>query len=260
MPNTKLTRTKWKNHFQYGKILYIVIALVAILIADLAYTMTTYHAPNERKVDVMVVLSFADTESLEPIAQEALKDGQAFDETLEELTIQNIAYNPSDNSDYYGSQKFMVMLAAQEGDVYLVPEILMESLLNQQVLLPLEGYVESGALDTGDVDLTKSTFEEPYDEEVGETPTGIKHVYGYSIENWYGLMDYNIDNRGLYACIMSYSKNPDTAAHVLQYLNEQFTAEKPEWVTQQEEAEAAAETEEPVFAEEDYVLQEGDGQ
>ena len=259
MPNTKMTREKWKNHFQYGKMLYIVIALVAVLVADLVYTMTTYQAPNARRVDIMFVQSYTDTEQLDDFAVEALADGQSFDETLEELTFQSIAYDPSDSSDYYGSQKFMVMLAAQEGDIYILPESLLESMVDQEIVISLDDYIESGVISALDADLEAGTLEEAYDEDEGETATGIKHIYAYSIENWYGLMDHNIDNRGMYACIMAYSQNQDTVAHVLEYMNQAFTAEKPDWVAQAEEAAAEEEIEEPVFAEEDYDMEESEG-
>ena len=52
MPNTKLTSARLKNHFQYSKMLYLVILVVAAMIGNLVFTMTVYHAPNERRIDI----------------------------------------------------------------------------------------------------------------------------------------------------------------------------------------------------------------
>ena len=43
VPNTKMTRQRWKDHFYYGKWIYIVLAIVAIFVTDLLYS-TTEHA------------------------------------------------------------------------------------------------------------------------------------------------------------------------------------------------------------------------
>ncbi len=241
MPNTKLTKAKWQNHMQYGKIVYIVLALVAIFVADIAFTVTQYRPPNERKVDIELVVSSASTEGFDTIAENALAVGQAFDETLEEVTFINIAYNPDDKSDYYGAQKYMVMLAAQEGDIYILPYSLLEQLAGDGVLVPLEGYIEEGVIDAGDQDLAPMTFYEPVDEE-GKA-SDAQHVYGISCEAWYGMMNEEIliDNRNLYACIMAFSKNQDTTAHVLQSIQSQLIAPKPDWLVEAEEKAAAEE-------------------
>ena len=69
MPNTKLTRDKLKNHFQYGKMIYLVILAVAALIGNLVFTITVYHAPNERRIDIELIGIYADAST--PAAQEA---------------------------------------------------------------------------------------------------------------------------------------------------------------------------------------------
>ena len=61
MPNTKLTKEKLSVHFHYGKMIYVLIIVVAMLIGNLTYTMSAYHAPNERRIDIELIGNYADT-------------------------------------------------------------------------------------------------------------------------------------------------------------------------------------------------------
>lgn len=49
MPNTRITRQKWKDHFSYAKKVYIIGILLALGAASLIYSVTRYQAPQRAR-------------------------------------------------------------------------------------------------------------------------------------------------------------------------------------------------------------------
>jgi hypothetical protein len=246
MPNTKLTRAALSNHFHYGKYIYAALILAAWMLTDLVYTATEYQSPNERKVDIQMVGAFSDVEKLGEVARTALEagqrheinidrlngvdvDGEEYEPPLEEVSFYSIDYDTENKEDPYGVQKYMVTVAAQQGDIYFVNRVLMEQLVNEGVAIPLEGYIEAGILEPGDRDLDAVTFSAPQSEEGGAP--GDTHVYALRADTLYRLIDEGIyDMRGTYMIITVFSANPETTAVVMQSIIDQLETEKPEWL------------------------------
>ena len=243
---------KFRNHLYYNKYVYGLIAIVAVLLGSLLFSTTAYHAPNARRVDIEIVGAYVNTST------EAGREAQArllaagrewetrrdaeldvdtlaedYEPALQELEILGLDYSGDNSSetDYYAAQKFMVLLAAQEGDIYVVSRTLMTDLADQGILVPLDDYIESGLLYAGDRNLGKVTFDE-IDE--NENATGAQHVYALQASPMTGLIDtFSYDTTDKYVCIMAFSQNPDTAAavvHEMQVMFEPgaFGAEIPE--------------------------------
>ena len=246
MPNTKLTKEKLSVHFHYGKYIYIVIIAVAMLVGNFTYTITAYRAPNERRIDIELIGSYADPST--PAAQEAaahlLSVGQAaerardaaqgvdvdaadYEAPLQELTFLSLQYDPESNSEesYYAAQKYMVTLAAQEGDIYVLSRSLMAQLAEQNTLVPLDDYIASGVIDPGDRQLGRVTFDEVDDDGIA---TGVQHVYALqagTLEGMYQTLNY--DPYEKYIAIVAFSRNPDTAAAVVQEMINMFETVEP---------------------------------
>lgn len=230
MPNTRITREKLSTHLHYGKWVYILIAVLAYFAVDLAYTMTEYRPPKERKVEVQIVGSYVNTDGfLAEVAAKMLADGQAQDETLEEVSIFALNYSGDPEQDIYGAQKYMVMLAAQEGDIYMVSRPLLEQLVSQGAALPLDPYLQDGTLRAEGMDLSGVTFAEPAPSE-DEAPSGEEHVYALPAAGLNRMLEADIsyDNRDQYLVIVSYCANPDTTARAMQTMIDQLTAPPPE--------------------------------
>lgn len=235
MPNTRVTKQKISTHLHYGKWLYILSAVIAFFVVDMAYTMTEYRPPAERKVDIELVGGYPDTDSYlnTEVSSKMMEAGLAADETLEEVYFYTISYSGDAEQDIYGAQKYMVMIAAQEGDIYVVNRTLMEQLVMQGAATPLDGYIESGALNVEGMDLESVTFDEPAEDE--ETPpSGNRYVYALPASGLNRMLesDINYDNRDKYIVLMSYSKNPDTSIVALQSMIDQLTAPLPEAFSQ----------------------------
>lgn len=228
MPNTKLKKESLKTHFHYAKWFYVVIALGAFFLGDLLFTTTEYRSPPERKVDFEIVGQYAEVETLQAVADEIMKDAAQIDPTLEEIGMYHIAYSGDAETDIYGAQKFMVMIAAREGHVYMLDRALMEQLLAQDAILPLDEYIDAGILKADGLDMESVTFDEPVLDE-GEQPSGKRYVYAIPCANLNRMRtpEISYDNRDKYMVMMAYCPNPETTAKVMQRVIDELTAPDP---------------------------------
>ena len=222
MPKTRLTKESLSNHFHYAKWIYVLIICLSAFGLDLLFTVTEYHPPAERKVEIYLMGGLGDVEQLDGLAARALEYGKTIDPTLEEVTFLPLSYSGED--DIYGPQKLMVLLAAQEGHVYFVDRTYLEQFINMGVAQPLEGYIDQGLLDPGDRDLSNVTYEEPAPDE-DTPPSGATHVYALQAEPLQGLMQteepiYYPDDKYIVVC--SYVKNMDTTVQVLQFVMDEL--------------------------------------
>lgn len=242
MPKIRLTKASLSNHFHYAKWIYVLIICLSAFGLDLLFTVTEYHPPAERKVEIYLMGGLGDVEQLDGLAARALEYGQTIDPTLEEVTFLPLSYTGED--DIYGPQKLMVLLAAQEGHVYFVDRNYLEQFVGMGVAQPLEDYIDQGLLDPGDRDLSSVTYEEPsFDEDT--PPSGETHVYALQAEPLQGLMQteepiYYPDDKYIVVC--SYVKNMDTTVQVLQFVMDELSTTAPQ-------AETPAETEAPTATE-----------
>ncbi len=243
MPNTKLTKERLINHFQYGKMIYIAIIIVAVMLADVMFTMTAYRAPGERKVDIYLVSHNSDVSNAAPYEQIALEAGQAFERARDEaagINVQSKSYAPaleqvsfysmiydlySENAAY-DQERFLMTVATHEGDIFIVSRDLMNYMVEEGLAADLTGYIESGVIDPGDRNLLKVTY--PEFVEKNQPATGRQCIYALQADTMSGLWDvfdfnYSLD---MYMVLMSYSDNPDTSAVVMQSLIEQFDTQE----------------------------------
>ena len=246
MPNTKLTKDNLKNHLHYNKTAYLIILVVAIFVGDLLFSITTYRAPNARNVEVELVCGYADTEKLIPYEETALEamkayeterdraagidvDAAGYQPQVYSVNFLLLGYDPNGEEAYYGAQKYMVTMAAQEGDIFIVERGLMEGLVHDGLAVDLTPYIESGVIDPGDRDLSRVTFNEYVDVEAGEKQTGNTCVYALQAGEMTGLWDaaqFNPTDK--YMVLMGYSENQDTAAAMMQWMIDEFEPDEAE--------------------------------
>jgi len=238
MPNTKLTKDRLKNHYQYTKAIYLGILIAAVMIADVLFTVTAYRSPGSRSVDIELVGVFSETENAAPFEQIALEAGQAFERArdeaagvdvnapdyvpaLEQVQFITMMYDMTSEDAYYDQQRYMVALAANEGDIFIVDRTMMNDLINQGLAVDLTPYIESGVINPGDRDLTRVTYPETVEE--GQPATGKQCIYALQTDSMSGLWnELQYDFREKYMVLMVYSENVDTSAAVMQSLIDQF--------------------------------------
>ena len=238
MPNTKLSKALLKNHLHYTKAIYLGILIVAVMVADVLFTVTEYRSPGDRTVDIELVGVFSNTENAAPFIQTALEAGQAYERArdeaagidvhaenyepaLEQVQFLTMFYDMTSEDAYYDQQRYMVALAANEGDIFIVERPMMNDLIRQGLAVDLTPYIESGIIDPGDRDLSRVTYPETVDD--GQPATGKQCIYALQTDPMAGLWnEFQYDFRDRYMVLMVYSDNVDTSAAVMQSLIEQF--------------------------------------
>ncbi len=221
MPTSKITWAEIKNHLHYGKWAYLLIALVAWFGFDLIYTMTEYRASAEHKVDFQLVQGgYMESEALSEVAARALKVGQAYDGTLEEVQFLTVQYSGDAQTDIYGAQVYTVRMQAREGDIWVVPRRLFDQLYEMDAFMRLDDYIARGLLDVAGADLSAVTLPAPSKETAEDgsplAPDGEMGVYGLPVSMMPGIRQAGYVAEDAVIAIMAFSTNPDTAAVVLQ--------------------------------------------
>lgn len=221
MPNTKITRQKWKDHYSYAKKVYIIGALIAAACASLIFAVTRYVAPNERAVIIQMVDTYADPTKMNDDIPAMLAVGQEYDSSLEEISFLTISYIGDDN--YEGSQVYTVQVYAGDNDIYLQNDVLTQRMINEGYAYALE-YMEGF-----------NEFEEKYgqyviwqtiendDEDEEDESIPEEHAYSVDVSALLGINQRGAyDVREKYALIAINSKNADTCFRVLTDMFDRF--------------------------------------
>ena len=111
----KLSRKSIANYWMYSWWKYLALVVVCVMGVDVLFTTTAYRVPEDKKVEVFILNGYVDADRLYNDLWPALL---AFDAEQEEMLIQNININ---SSDVYAYMQFSTYVAAQQGDVCLMP-------------------------------------------------------------------------------------------------------------------------------------------
>ena len=215
MAENRITKKWLKNHWHYSWWKYMVLAMVCILSVTLLFTTTAYRAPEEKKIELYVTNGYVDAVALrERLAEPYF----ARLPEQEELTVMNV--NLSQN-DMYAQMQFTTYIAAQQGDVLLLPKGEVYKYADSgadNLFLELTPYIEAGLID---MELINA---EPL---VLKDSQGVEGIYAIPADSLYGLFDLGNDPKDSYLCITNYSGNEESAACVLNLLFELYQTQKP---------------------------------
>lgn len=151
MVDNKITKARVKHHFTYSAWKYVLLVALSIIAWDLIYNMTAYRPPADKKIDMYVVRAGADLDAFEAAEMPALQE--AFPD-MEALNFMLIAMGTQD--DYNVTMQFTTYVAAQQGDLFLLPYTRATTLgyaENDGLFLSLQEYIDSGAIDVKDINL-----------------------------------------------------------------------------------------------------------
>lgn len=213
----KITKAWIRNHFQYSWWKYLAALIISTFGINLVFSMTAYRPPEEKKLEIYLCSGYADAQMMQeaiwPKILEVCPD-------QEELTVLNIDIS---TDDYYTQMQFTTYLGAQQGDILLLKKDKMAQLSQEgadYAFLELTPYIESGALDVGELDMSGMVFKS----EMGE-----EGVYGIPADALYGLLDYGIIPYDTVLCVTGYNGNEENVIRVLQLMLDLYSGEKPEW-------------------------------
>jgi len=234
MPNTKVTRQKWKDHLYYSKKFYFIGILVSLAVASLIFSVTRYVPENEHAVHIELVDTYADTTKLDSDAAVLLQRGIEFDSSLEEVVFLSIPYSGDGTSDYEGSQVYSVQVYAGDNDIFIQNELLTQNMIKTGYCVPLEtleGFEAFNAKygkyilwqeEPSEEDSSLSE-EESEEEETGEEAFVPTHAYAVDMSSLLGFNQRGAyDVRGKYGVVTVTSKNQETSFHVLAQMFDLF--------------------------------------
>lgn len=227
MADNRITKKRLKNHFAYSWWKYALAAVLSVMGVSLVFAATRYEPPADRQLTVYVLNDYTDAETMQADLWARIKEAHPEQEAL---FVQNI--DLTDNSNIYAPMQFSTYVAAQQGDVFLIPYDEMLKIVAdgpEDALVDLTAYIESGVIDVSGLDLSACTMKKL---------DGTTGIYAVPADQLYGLRTaYYNDAKGSVLCIPIYSQNQDTAAEAIRILMELGKGEKP--AEQTEKAEAA---------------------
>lgn len=215
--DTRITKTRLRNHWHYSWWKYLAIFIICALGVDMLFTVTRYRPPADKRIEMYLCAGYADAlplqEELWPAFLEVAPD-------QEELAIMNINL---DSDDVYANMQFTTYMGAQQGDVMLLPVSMVRNLAAEGAdgaYLELSEYVESGALALGDLDLSAGYM---------PAENGEMGLYAIPADTLYGLTAFNCDPADSMLVIMGYTGNAENAVKIVSLLFERYQTEKPDW-------------------------------
>ena len=227
MADNRITKKRLKNHFAYSWWKYALAAVLSVMGVSLVFAATRYEPPADRQLTVYVLNDYTDAETMQADLWARIKEAHPEQEAL---FVQNI--DLTDSSNIYAPMQFSTFVAAQQGDVFLIPYDEMLKIVAdgpEDALVDLTAYIENGVIDVSGLDLSACTMEKL---------DGTTGIYAVPADQLYGLRTaYYNDAKGSVLCIPIYSQNQDTAAEAIRILMELGKGEKP--AEQTEKAEAA---------------------
>ena len=203
MADNRITKERLKNHWHYCWWRYVIFGVLALFFVDILFVMTAYRSPEERKIEVYMCNGYANAAALQ---EDLWADLLAACPDQEELLVANIDLV---SGDMYAPMQFSTYMAAQQGDLCLLPLEQMKSLAQdgaEYVFLELTPYVESGVIPVEGIDLTGGMF---------ANERGELGLYGIPAGSLPGLYEYGCNPAGGLLCLMAYGGNDDTAATLL---------------------------------------------
>ena len=217
MPVTKFSWAALKENIRKFIAIYLVGIAIMLACSNLIWTMTRPRIPSEKSVTIYIANEYSNPDALDSLAEHMLVEGQAIDETLEEVVFYSLTYTNPDE-DYTGSMVLATRLSTGEADVFLCNEYALANLQGAEAALNLEPYLEAGWLEGLDVETHEI---EIYDFDTTGEILEIKDRYigAIKLDNVDGLYNRGaMENEGTYLVIASNGTNIETTIETVEVM------------------------------------------
>jgi len=196
---TPVNKDTIRQHFTYSLWKYILMAVIVIFGWNLIYTVTAYHPPKDKCIDMYVF----------GVGEETLMD--AYMETIRTTEMTDMEEMDSvfmvvDQT--YTPMQLMAYIAAGEGHLYMLPKDYFMNYGTQDLFVQLDaipGLTDS--LDAAGVSYDRGWC---ISEETGE-----KHLYGIPMADFPGLASCVYSYQDSYLCISLTNGNDENSAKFL---------------------------------------------
>lgn len=218
MADNRITKHRVKNHWAYSWWKYLLLAVFVVAGVNIYFSSTAYRPPEEKKVEIYLCKGWADTEAVKadllPVMMETAPD-------QEELIVANIDLS---TDDYYTVMQFTTYMAAQQGDILLLPVSEFKKYSSEGEIYAyyanLSPYLEAGMLSAPQIELDGAVFTDE---------SGEKGVFGIPADSLYGLVPFGIDPASSVLVVTSYSGNEENCVLMLNAMIERYQTEKPDY-------------------------------
>jgi len=125
------------------------------------------------------------------------------------------------SQDMYVQMQFTTYLAAQQGDVLLLPQSEVYKLSAggaDNAFMDLTPYIENGTIDPDKYGVQPLMLKDS---------AGVEGVYAIPADTLYGLFELGNAPENSYLCVTEFNGNEDTAAAMIPMLFELYQTEKP---------------------------------
>ena len=168
---TPLTTENLKHHFTYSWWKYVLCLAAGVFLVNLIFTVTAPRVPEDRRVD-FYVYGYADQTSLDAY-MEKVRRNEITD--MESMTS-SLYYQDAT----YGPMQLAALVAAREGDLFLLPRDEFNSCSSSESFIPLEDDEELMSIfNEAGVDLRRGWRTLPDSDET--------HLYGIPLDALPGL-------------------------------------------------------------------------
>ncbi len=248
MKQPKIDLERVRHHFTYSWWVYALCAGLLVFFWSYSYNATRYVPPAEKTVTVNFMGSYVGDDLLDDLT--AMGE-EAFPE-MELIEVMATTLSADDSQGAYAAQqRMMVMVAAGEGDVFMVDRSLFQGYANMGAFQPLDDMLSEGGALEGmftEEEIAQGTLTtEPGSDE--DTTLYGTHCYGLPATRFYAYYDYGVDPRDYFLVRTSYTRNPEYADRMLLLMAQQgMGAERPSWLDETAEREQQAQDEAAQYA------------
>ena len=116
MADNRITKKRLKNHFAYSWWKYALAAVLSAMGVSLIFASTAYRPPADKQLTVYVLNDYVNADALQADLWARIKESCP---EQEELTVLNI--DLTDDTNIYAPMQFSTYVAAQQGDLFLMP-------------------------------------------------------------------------------------------------------------------------------------------
>ncbi len=202
--STPITKKALKDHLNYNWYKYVILIALGCMLISLIYTVTEYHSPEDKRVDIYFVSSSVSQENalneINMILPEIPFVSEV--ETVECITIPIY-------SDGYSTEEVLLLRlgVAREVDIIFLPEDYFIQYARQGCFIPLEELVSNGTIHTEGIDLTAGYTSYIIDETIGSYET---HLYGIPTDSLTGYLErFGFDCNNAFMCISAGNGNEE---------------------------------------------------
>lgn len=221
MPDTKLTWANLRTHFRKWAVVYAVVVIASVLLADLLWTTTTPQLPDERQVLIFLAAPFSNPAPLHDLAGEMLAAVQADHPELARVEFQSLPFPGPDSGDsYIGPMVLMSRLATGEADAFLADSNATAALAQAGACLPLDERVAAGWLSGYGLEPFYTTSVDPA---TGQTTAVLSAL---RLDGLPALMELGaFDHRGACLVIAANGRNIDSTLDAVAVMVEKLSRE-----------------------------------